>query len=343
MARWPLLRTAQPSASGADRPDRLLRDNPVLLLSSLQPPESVAALVAAWNPTAVPGRPEVADGVRWHGPIRLSPMLRAEAGLTFVSGSRRDGGSNNSGGGGGTGGGESSGNGVAYVAEARRRRVKIADSRQVAVLRERYPNGIPVGPEADAWRLVRGLARRLRGTARLPGSPLYTPIYAPNSSRTDPYTESGDDELRVFSHEMMPWIVLREILRPLAPDLSREALPDKAGYVLRQRGLLEVRVRPADAKTDLPYAIRDRADDAWPHSVYEFRTVVEPVGFSGAVSLTNSTESPAPTTPTAPTTPATTAAALIAEITGGVLLDADGFATALRATSHDLSVIPTAR
>ncbi|WP_228563181.1 hypothetical protein, partial [Catenulispora rubra] len=45
--RWPFARSAdQPAA----RPDRLLRDNPVLLLSALQGPDTVAGLVAMWNP-----------------------------------------------------------------------------------------------------------------------------------------------------------------------------------------------------------------------------------------------------------------------------------------------------
>lgn len=275
-------------ASTADRPDRLIRDNPVLLLPGLQSPESVAALIAEWNPGSDFAAGRVADGVRWHGPFRLTPMLRADAGLTastlkptagwYDSSAARMPAARASG-------------GVAYVAEVRRNRVKLTDSRRVEVLRGRYPHGIPVGAEANAWHLVSGLAKRLRGAARLPGSPLYVP-------NADRCAESlpRDDDLRVFSHEMLPWIVLREVLRPLAPDLSREVLPDGAGYVLRQRDILEVRVGPADQATEIPYAIRDRADEAWPHSVYEFR---------GADVIGSAT--------------------LIAEITGGVLLDADGF------------------
>jgi hypothetical protein len=268
----------------------------VLLLSGLQSPESVASLVAGWNPAVVrrgsdngSGSSEtrteagmVADAVRWHGPIRLTPMLRADAGLASA--------------------GESHSGGIAYVAEVRRHRAKIADSRQIALVRQRYPHGLPAGAEADAWRLVRGLAKRLRGSARLPGSPLYTP-------HLEPTPLPGDDDFHVYSHEMLPWIVLREILRPLAPELSREALPNGGGYVLRQRDVLEVSVRPADARSDLPYAIRDRADEAWPHSVYDFRRVAGSTHNTAAV---------------------TNAASLIAEITGGVLLDADGFAVPLR-------------
>jgi hypothetical protein len=113
---------------------------------------------------------------------------------------------------------------------------------------------------------------------------------------------------------MLPWIVLREILRPLAPDLTREVVPD-GGYILRHRGVLEVRVRPAGPGSRLPHALRDRADDAWPRSIYEF------------CDASPHTAGPAVPRPHgAPAShPACAAAALIAEVTGGVHLDADGF------------------
>jgi hypothetical protein len=276
------------------RIDRLLRTNPVLLLPGLQSPDSVAILIAAWNPQADPagdGSP-VADAVRWHGPIRLTPMLVADAGLARS--------------------GDAASCGLAYVAEVKRERTKVVDSRRADVVRRRYPRGVPVGAEAEAWQLVRGLAKRLRGVAQLPGCPSYAPHH-------DPEPLPGDHDQRVFSHEMLPWIVLREILRPLAPELSREALPGGVGYILRQRGLLEVRVRPADRSTAVPYAIRDRVDDAWPHSVYEF------------CDLTEQPPAQVPSRP-APPRAVANAAALIAEVTGGVLLDTDGFTVPIRAT-----------
>jgi hypothetical protein len=334
LSRWPLAFAARTPAAGV-RPDRLLRTNPVLLLPGLQSPESVASLVAAWNPLADAGGDggRVADAVRWHGPIRLTPMLRADAGLARSR--------------------DASSAGLAYVAEVKRERAKVVDSRQAEVLRYRYPRGVPTGAEAEAWQLVRGLAKRLRGVAQLPGCPPYVPY---RDARAMP----GDTDRRVFSHEMLPWIVLREILRPLAPDLAREALPGGDGYILRQRGLLEIRVRPADRSTPVPYALRDRVDDAWPHSVYEFCDLAEadantnanananadgPAAHPTAHGIPHSTphttphSTPAPAVPhparrpPAPPRALSNAAALIAEVTGGVLLDTDGFQVPIRATA----------
>jgi hypothetical protein len=261
---------------------------------------------------------DVGDGIRWHGPIRLTPMLRADAGLPGTSR--------------GVGSGRPAG-GFAYVAEVARSRTKVPDGRYAAELRRRYPQGVPAGAEAEAWRLVRGLAKRLRGVAHLPGGPAYVP-------HADETPLVSERDCRVYSHEVLPWIVLREILRPLAPDLSREPLPGDGGYILRQRGLLEVRVRPAGADRTgdpprLPYAIRDRADDGWPHSVYEFcdmsRSDLVPPGpvkpLQQVLRPGGRSRVPAHAAPD----PVRTAASLIAEVTGGVLLDTDGFPVPIRA------------
>lgn len=321
----------------------------MLLLSALQAPGTVSGLVAAWNPgwqperragvtvpgpapqppgseavphptraedaeragertfertgertgaerleadratPALPAPALLAEGIRWHGPLRLTPMLRADAGLPTA--------------------GPAASLGLAYVAEVRRARTKIVDSRHADLLRLRYPQGLPTGPEADAWHLVRGLAKRLRGVARLPGGP----IHAPHEDPALP----GDADHAVFSHEMLPWIVLREILRPIAPDLVREVVPDGGGYVLRHRDLLEVRVSPAGPEsrwpsTRLPPALRQRADAAWPRSVYEFCDA-SPHALRSAAPRPH------------PAQALRAAAALIAEVTGGVQLDADGF------------------
>ncbi|MEY9927345.1 hypothetical protein ABH926_001970 [Catenulispora sp. GP43] len=261
-ARWPF---ARPADQAVPRPDRLLRDNPVLLLSALQAPGTVAGLIATWHPgwrpadhpvdgpvdasvdrpadaPAPPAPTPLADDIRWHGPLRLTPMLRADAGLPAT--------------------GPAASLGLAYVAEARRARTKIGDSRHADLLRLRYPQGLPAGAEAEAWHLVRGLAKRLRGVARLPGGP----VHAPHQDAPLP----GDADHAVFGHEMLPWIVLREILRPIVPELTREVVRGAGGYILRHRDLLEVRVRPAGPGTRLPHALRGRADEAWPRCIYEF-------------------------------------------------------------------------
>ncbi|NUR26648.1 MAG: hypothetical protein HOV83_12530, partial [Catenulispora sp.] len=145
------------------------------------------------------------------------------------------------------------------------------------------------------------LAKRLRGVARLPGGP----VHAPHEDPALP----GDTDHAVYSHEMLPWAVLREILRSHAPGLAREVVPDGGGYILRQRDLVEIRVRPAKA---LPHALRSRADEAWPRSVYTFCDLSTPLPGAAPGS-----------------TPAAfairSAAALIAEVTGGVHVDAHGF------------------
>jgi hypothetical protein len=375
---------------GPARLDLLLKNNPVLTVSALQSPETVAELVAAWNPAvadelraaasrrarmprargarietvdyrvasaaaegmeslenAEPEMPPVhlvGDGIRWHGPIRLTPMLRADAGLpAAASGTGATATSRSSGSGSGSALRDAVANrpsgGFAYVAEVERSRVKVPDSRRAAELRRRYPQGIPTGAEAEAWSLVRGLAKRLRGVAHLPGSPAYVP-----HADLEPLVSEHD--YRVYSHEMLPWVVLREILRPLAPELSREPLPGEGGYILRQRGLLEVRVRPAGISTTtagtppegrstpIPYAIRDRADEAWPHSVYEFCDLSR----SDLVAPVPAPHHPVLRSPRAVRVAAVgapdalrNAATLIAEVTGGVLLDTDGFPVAIRA------------
>ncbi|HZP50866.1 hypothetical protein [Actinocrinis sp.] len=263
----------RPEERPAD-PERLLSGNPVLLLAGPRTAASIEALVRTWNPT--PTRDEhdvlhVADGVRWHGPFRLDPTLAAQAELP---------------------GGWSTG----YVAEAPRRRVRIPDGRNAEALRRRYPRDIPTGPEALAWSLVTGLARLLGGAARLPGCPPYV-------------AEPHETVYCVYGHEALPWQVLRSVLGLAIPDLGRNGALAANDYSLDRPGALEIRVQPFGADEFLPYALRSRADDGWPHTVYRFSCVKQATAVETA-SLIERVRN---------------AAVLLAEVIGGVLLDEDGF------------------
>lgn len=278
MAKWNLL-LAKPDAGAAGH-EKLLRENPVLLLSRLQSPDYVADVVRRWDPAMRQeddGVAVVGDEIRWHGPIQLSHVLRADAGLP-------------------------GGWPVGYIAQTDRRRVKVPESRDAESLRRRFPAGLPTGSEAFAWRLVAGMARRLHGAARLPGAPLYTP--EPVSLR-----------LHVYGHEALPWTVLREVLSLAVPDLVRNGVFAGDDYILERQGVLAVRARPIPTGEALPYAIRQRAGDDWPHTCYELSPLVRPeTDGEGAVerSLERVKE----------------AAQLLCEVTGGVLLDADGLPVA---------------
>lgn len=266
-ARWP-----------AD-PERLLSDNPVLLLAGPRTAASIETLVRTWNPT--PTRDEhgvlhVADGVRWHGPIHLDPTLAAQADLP---------------------GGWSTG----YVAEAPRRRLRIPDGRNADTLRRRYPRDIPTGPEALAWSLVTGLARLLGGAARLPGCPPYV-------------AEPHEHVFCVYGHEALPWRVLRSVLGLAIADLGRNGALAANDYCLDRPGLLEIRVQPFAPDEFLPYALRSRADDGWPHTVYRFTCVQQATDAETSVVVERLRK----------------AAVLLAEVIGGVLLDADGFPVSSR-------------
>jgi len=259
---------------GPPTPERLLRDHPVLLLAGPRTAAPIEALVRTWNPT--PTRDEegvlnVADGVRWHGPFHLEPSLTAEAQLP---------------------GGWS----TAYVAEAPRQRARIPDGRNADALRRRYPRDIPTGPEALAWSLVTGLARLLGGAARLPGCV--------------PYVAAPEETVYcVYGHEALPWHVLRSVLGLAIPDLARNGVLAANDYCLDRAGLLEVRVQPFGDDEFLPYALRSRADDSWPRTVYRFSCVRQAARAETTALVERMRQ----------------AAVMLAEVVGGVLLDADGF------------------
>lgn len=254
--------------------ERLLRDNPVLLLAGLRTAAGIEALVRTWNPT--PTRDEqgvlhVADGVRWHGPFQLDPTLSAQADLP-------------------------AGWSAGYVAEAPRRRVRIPDGRHADYLRRRYPHDVPTGPEALAWSLVTGLARLLGGAARLPGC--------------QPYVAEPEDTVYcVYGHEALPWQVLRSVLGLAIPDLAKNGALAANDYCLDRPGQLEIRVQPFGDDEFMPYALRVRADDSWPHTVYRF-SCVRQTARAETIALVDKMRR---------------AAVLLAEVTGGMLLDADGY------------------
>lgn len=258
-------------------PEQLLSENPVLLLAGPRTAASIEALVRTWNP--LPTRDEqgvlhVADGVRWHGPFHLEPTLAAQADLP---------------------GGWS----AAYVAEAPRRRLRIPEGRNADTLRRRYPRDIPAGPEALAWSLVTGLARLLGGAARLPGCPPYA-------------AEPHEAVFCVYGHEALPCQVLRSVLGLAIPDLARNGALAANDYCLDRSGLLEIRVQPFGDDEFLPYALRSRADDGWPHTVYRFSCVKQGTDAETSAVVDRMRN----------------AAVLLAEVIGGVLLDEDGFPVA---------------
>lgn len=292
MDRWSLTRVARAArpaqtaraVPGRRRPPdeardpvRLMRENPVLLLAGPRNPAAVERLVRTWNPE--PTRDErgvlhVADGVRWHGPFRLEPGLSLEAQLP-------------------------PGWSTGYAAQAPRRRTRIPDGRNAEVLRRRYPHDVPTGPEALAWSLVTGLARLAGGAARLPGCPEH---------RAAP----EETVFCVYGHEALPWQVLRSVLELSLPDLTRNGAAAANDYCLERPGRLEVRVQPFADNEFMPYALRARADDGWPHTVYRFSCLPQPSQAQTAALLRKLER----------------AALMLAEVTGGVLLDADGFPVA---------------
>jgi len=255
-------------------PIRLLRDNPVLLLAGPRSSGSLETLLRSWNPALGPddrGALQVAEGVTWHGPFHLDPIFAAESELP---------------------GGWS----TAYAAKAPRQRVRIPEGRDAPSLRRRYPKDLPAGAEARAWSLVGGLARRLRGAARLPGCP--------------PHTAAPEETvLCVYGHEALPWPVLRSVLELAIPDLARNGALAANDYCLERIGQLEIKVQPFRDSDFLPYALHTRAGDDWPRTVYRF-TCVQQSSHSEMVKVVGR---------------CLQAALLLSDVIGGVLLDADGF------------------
>lgn len=174
---------------GGDEPAELLRHNPSVLLPASATAEDVTALVRTWSPDADPSGDgsEVAEGIRWYGPIDLTDDLVAAAELRLGRDALLSRGSS-----------EHS-FAIAYVARCHRSRMlrsslsrryqrwsqrftndrlgldPTVSDRADDELEEHYPGGLPTGVEAHAWNLVRGVARGFGGVALLPENPGFTP------------------------------------------------------------------------------------------------------------------------------------------------------------------------
>lgn len=244
---------------------RLLRRNPVLLLPDRPSPREVAALVTAWNPAPAldtDGVPLVAAGVRWHGPVPLAPITNAGADLPVAWS-------------------------VGYIAEVPDR----SAARGAAGFRP------ALAPEVAACRLVRGLARLLHGTARLPRA-------IDDQSSHDGY------ELVVYGHDPLPWRVLREILRIVEPTIERSAMLATDDYTLADTGTLAVRAAPSESYELLPYALRAGPDASWPHTAYRFVCRAETDDPAAALRARRRLSR---------------CAVLLSDVVGGTVLDTDGF------------------
>jgi hypothetical protein len=252
MTTWPWFRhrSAASPPSGGDTA-AILRSSPVLLLAGPPADVMVNRLLRTWNPRAGVGRDadgtadgcNIAQGVRWVGPFRLGAVGAAEAGLPL-------------------------GWSTAYAAQAERRRMRVPDGLAAGEVRERYPDGIPVGAEAVAWSLVTGLARRLDGAARLPAGDRRQRKAA---SVVAQRPELWRNTYCVYGNQALPWSVLCSLLALSLPGLDLNGALDDDDYCLDRTDTFEVRVEPFRDGDFLPYALRPRATEGWPRTVYRFR------------------------------------------------------------------------
>jgi hypothetical protein len=293
MKFWPW--TAERSSA------RLLRTNPVLLLSGAPDDVAICRLLREWNPLAV--LPEVAEGVCWAGPFRLAEGevgagVEAEGGAEGGADARAE-----------AAGSALSGWTTAYVARVLHSRTRVPDGLDANLLRLRYPHGIPTGAEAVAWSLIMGLARRLDGAGRLPAA-------SRRGSRTvapqQPLVQ--ENSYCVYGNDLLPWPMLRSVLCLSLPGLDRSGASsgdDAHCYCLDSPGAFEVRVQPfrPDPNGFVPYALRPDGAADRPGTVYRFRC------------LPQRTEQAAQRIDAQ----LRASACLLADMLGGMLLDGDGF------------------
>ncbi len=206
------------------KPAPLLRSGPLLLLPSGTSPDVVDALVAQWAPLRRrKGEAwKLAEGLRWIGPIEVTMADVTEFELP-------------------------GGFPIAYVAQAKRSRgdgitdrlmdkaisrsydklektvVDDAVARGLTTRDEferetaeeearravEYPQGEPEDAERDGWKLVCGLARRLRGTCRLVDGRFFLPsLYQP------------DGEATLYARTLLDADEVATLLAPVLGDLA---------------------------------------------------------------------------------------------------------------------------
>lgn len=302
MTTWPWSRHRSVASplSGGDTAT-ILRTSPVLLLAGPPADMMVNRLLRTWNPCAeVDGTADgcsIAEGVRWSGPFRLGAVGAAEAGLPL-------------------------GWSTAYAAQAERRRMRVPDGLAAAEMRERFPDGIPVGAEAVAWSLVTGLARRMDGAARLPAGD--------RRSRNAGSVVAQRPELRqntycVYGNQALPWSVLCSLLALSLPGLDLNGALTDDDYCLDRTDTFEVRVEPFREGDFLPYALRLRATEGWPCTVYRFRCLSQPTKTDATHANTQRVDMQRADMQLRVDLQLRAAAFELADVVGGALLDGEGF------------------
>lgn len=213
----------------------LLWSNPALLCDEDVPAERLRELVVRWNPAvrfdgaagavdAAFTRCPIGGDIHLSGPLPLSAEAAERLG---IDGQWKS----------------------AYVAEAPRGRIG-ASVPELAAL---YPCGMPVDDEGSAWALVQGLAARLGGAARLPGSPVTCPrgdntlltVYGPKG--LDP------DELTAALPEPLSSLVLVDLEDFRDGEWLAYRLEDAAGALF-----VDAERMTAEFSEDLPFAVRAR-------------------------------------------------------------------------------------
>lgn len=278
------------SRAGSAEPASLLRRHPALLLTGTPADAEVGRLLRAWNPalgTEIAGLEAagLTAGVEVADGVQFAGPFRLDPETLALAGL-------------------SSTWTTAYAALCGQDRVRVPDGIDADVLRLGYPHGLPVGAEGLAWSLVTGLARRMGGAARLPAD-------SPRATRNVAVwrVRPQDTTYCVYGHEALPWSVLRSVLCLTLPELDRNGAIAANDYCLDRPGSFEVRVRPFSTDGFVPYALRRRAAADWPCTIYRFRCMPQATDID-AVRIDTQLRA---------------AACQLADVVGGMVLDAEGF------------------